>query len=260
MTIPPEGSEQQVDAEDHERWDPPFETDWFYRVSINLDGFDPIEVSATVPNLDSVDLSTATLSRIGGASERDWAFRRELYFWVGLATVASGKIESAMKRAILIGKHQRVGAFSVVDETWTRLDRMLRTVAEAQTKSPTFGEGWGAHVVSTLNWGREHRAKERRDSIVHAYWWDFADTNVMRGRFYRSGESATLATDFKRMRHDGEVLLTYASMLEELTGPNWLNLYLPRENPKDAEAESRIAWTRTPRSGPATSPDQSTPD
>jgi hypothetical protein len=55
------------------------------------------------------------VQRIGGASSRDWAFRRQLYFYVGLMTVASGKIEAAMKRAILLGRGDLHAAMVDVD-------------------------------------------------------------------------------------------------------------------------------------------------
>lgn len=227
--------------EEHARWEPPWAPEWFYLLSIELEGQPPIRFSATVPDLDTGDFAGAVVQRIGGASSRDWAFRRRLYFLIGLVTVAGGKIEAAMKRAILVGRRDRRAEMALVDENWTTLERKLRMVAKAQTSEPTI-PGWGEAVIRVLDWGVKERAKERRDDVVHAYWWDWADTNVTRSRFARSGQTFTIGGSLDALRHDGEVLLSYAGLLEELSGPFWLNLYLPREVPPGEEQAITHRW------------------
>lgn len=218
-------------------------------MSRELDGEPPIRLSATVPDLDTADFAGAVVQRIGGASSRDWDFRRRLYFFIGLITVAGGKIEAAMKRAILVGRRDRRAEMALVDENWTTLERELRKVAKAQTSAPTI-PGWGEAVIKVLDWGVKERAKERRDDVIHAYWWDWADTNVTRGRFARRGRTFTIAGSLDALRHDGEVLLTFAGLLEELSGPYWLNLYLPREIPEGEEQATAHRWEPYLRGNP----------
>lgn len=227
--------------EEHARWEPPGAPDWYYLVSLELDGEPRIRLSATVPDLDTADFAGAVVQRIGGASSRDWDFRRRLYFLIGLITVAGGKIEAAMKRAILVGRRDRRAEMALVDENWTTLERELRKVAKAQMSAPTI-PGWGEAVIKILDWGVKERAKKRRDDVIHAYWWDWADTNVTRGRFARGGRTSTIAGSLDALRHDGEVLLTFGGLLEELSGPYWLNLYLPREIPEREEQAAAHRW------------------
>lgn len=228
--------------EDRARWAPPTSPDSFYTIDINLDGHEPVRVSATVPNLETVDFASAVVQRIGGTSPRDWDFRRHLYFYIGLITVAGGKIEAAMKRAILVGKREQRGEMGLVDENWTTLEKELRKVAAGQLADPTAGRGWAEAVLFALDWGVTEKAKERRDNAVHAYWWDFADARGARGRFFRRGGSAYIAGSLDGLHHDGEVLLTFADMLEALSGPHWINFYLPREVPEGREEERQIVW------------------
>lgn len=237
------------DASLADRWEPPDTGgDFYYRVTMDLERRQPIELSASVPDMDLIEMSSARVTRIGGASPRDWRYRRSLYYYVGLITVAGGKVEAAMKRAILVGKATREGQFALVDETWTGLEKRLRNTAKQHLTASEVAIGWGQAVLTTLDWGRENRAKERRDSAVHAYWWDFADVEWMRGRFPRTGEEALWVGEAEGLRRDSQVLLEFAERLESLSGPHWLNLYLPREVPEDKERGSFIEWIPVQRS------------
>lgn len=244
---------QEIDPAEAERWIPLYDERAFYKVNFDIAGVEPMEFSGTVSaRLATVDMATAVVRRVGGPSPRDSEIRSQLYFWIGSITVAGGKIEAAMKRAILLASGPKPdGDFSQVDETWTKLEKDLRKAAESQVEAPTIAPGWGETTLEALEWGRERRAKKRRDDAVHAYWWDYADTNLARGRFFRSGESATLFTTFDTLRNDGETLLSYAEMLESLTGPYWMNLYLPRENSPEDEPPPAVKWSRIEDTDPS---------
>jgi len=79
-----------------------------------------------------------------------------------------------------------------------------------------------------LDWAVEHKVKEIRDDIVHAYWWDYAGVGITRGRFHRRGKSELIRITPEQMDEDCAALEWYADALDSALEHGWLGLHLPR--------------------------------
>jgi hypothetical protein len=209
---------------DAARWQPDGFNSW-YRMTTKLENHADMEFSTTVPDRELVEMATAIVTRIGGASMRDHSFRQQLYHWVGMATIQGGRVEAAMKRLLIIAGGDKSASFDDVDEVWSTLEKKLRQVAE-QIQPPERAR----QLVETMDWGAKRRVKQNRDDIVHAYWWEFADAGVTRGRFYRKGPNSVILAELTDLQRVCSDLQQYADALDALTMPEWLILYLPREN------------------------------
>lgn len=217
-------SDEAASPEDDERWIPPgFDMAWRLKwVSENKD--DPgFEVSVTVPPSDApVNFSEAKVSRIGGVTLADRQFRTSLYYWIGQATVLSGKIEAGMKRLLLIMGDGPSAEFSSVDHVWTTLSKRLVIAAKNDTvRGPT--------LLKVLERAEEERVKERRDNVVHGYWWDFEGIGVRVARYKRDGSSYILNVSIDYLQESCLKMGQLASDLDHLAGPDWLSVYLPSD-------------------------------
>jgi hypothetical protein len=215
-------------------WAPPGADSWYV---MKIDhapnsGRQSIEASLVVPGVDAWELGEARLSRIGGRAPRDLIFRNQLYMRIGSAAVAGGRIEAAMKRLILHMSGTLEPAFSDADDPWKTLDRKLRNAAKA------LGER-GADVITVLDWGQANKIREIRNDIIHAYWWDYSDVGITRGRVYQDGSSELIQITPDQLDADCQKLHVYADTLDSAMDGLWLNAYLPRLNYEGTEARER---------------------
>lgn len=192
------------------------------RISVELEGVPPMEFSALVPHLDTVNIASDQVARIGGPNRRDEQARVPLYFLIGAITVAGGHIEAAMKRLAILTRGSADGSFSTIDWDWTSLHAELRQ--QADTVGPPNDT-----LAHALDWAEEHQIKRKRDDVVHACWWDYADIPVTRGRFNRKSDGHNIVGTMDELKTTAEECATYAAMLEDVVGQSWLNVYLPRD-------------------------------
>lgn len=136
-----------------------------------------------------------------------------------------------MKRLILRMNGAEELLFSSVDEVWSVLEKMLRKVAAAHG---TRAED----VLRLLDLGADLKIKELRDYIVHAYWWEYSNVGVTRGRFNRRGNRELIQVVPEQLEADCARLTWYADALESAMDSGWMNVYLPRE-PGGSQRPSR---------------------
>jgi hypothetical protein len=202
-------------------WPPPGHNSW-YTVKTQLDNGYQLEFDFTLPSsVPELELSTVRLGRHGGETGEDMAFRAWLYNRIGAITIAGGHAETAMKRllALLTGD----GHFSLVDETWTTLHRKLAGQCAGPTPDPRRQA-----TAKVLAWGDQHRIKQRRDDVIHAYWWQFDGCGVVRSRFYRHQDGALMVGSREELEQDVALIFEYAQKLDGLLGEDWPRAMLPR--------------------------------
>jgi hypothetical protein len=213
-------------------WAPPG-TDSWYVMKIDQapdSGRQSIEASLVVPGVDAWQLGEARLSRIGGRAPEDLIFRNQLYVRIGAAAVAGGRIEAAMKRLILHMSGSLEPSFADSDDPWKTLDRKLRNAATA------LGE-CAAEVVKVLDWGQANNIRDIRNDIIHAYWWDYSDVGITRGRVYQDGTSELIQITPEQLDEDCQKLHEYADALDSAMDGIWLNVYLPRRNDEGVKTQ-----------------------
>lgn len=204
-------------------WAPPTAADNWYSLSIDEkpdSGRPSIHASLTLPPA-SWQLGEARVTRIGGRSQDDAVFQTWLYAHIGAAAVNGGRIEAAMKRLILSLSGALEPAFADAEAQWSTLEKKLRTAAEEH------GEN-AADIIEALNWGQENRIREIRNDIIHAYWWDYANVGITRGRVHRDGTSELILITPAQLLDDCRKLEMFADALDSAMDDRWLNIYLPR--------------------------------
>jgi hypothetical protein len=191
-------------------------------MDVNLDGGASFSMDITAPSArESANLATFRVSRHGGASEADLAFRDRLYRVIGAIVVAAGHVEAAMKRLILLLKDEQ-GGFSLVDKTWSDLHKLLLTQSRRSIPLATA-------LTEVLEWGDSKELKRRRDNAVHASWWDWDGVGVTRSRFFKKQDGANLVGAFEDLEEDAKLLFEYAEKLDLLLGADWPQAKLPRQ-------------------------------
>jgi hypothetical protein len=215
-------------------WAPPGADTW-YVLKINQapdNERQSIEASLVVPGVDAWELSDARLSRIGGRSPEDIDFQNQRYVRIGSAAVAGGRIEAAMKRLLLHMSGSLEPSFANSEDPWKTLDKKLRNAATALGKR-------GADVIKVLNWGQANNIRDIRNDIIHAYWWDYSEVGITRGRVHLDGTSELIQVTPKQLDEDCQKLINYAETLDSAMDGLWLNVYLPRRNREDAVSARR---------------------
>jgi len=207
------------------KWAPPgSDTWWIMTIEEKPEsGRQTIRASLNIPGLDSWELGEARVSRIGGRNQQDAAFQTWLYAHVGAAAVAGGRIEAAMKRLILSMSGTLDPAFADAEDQWAGLEKKLRVAASAKGERAT-------DVIEALDWGQENKVRETRNDIIHAYWWDYADAGITRGRVHRDGTSELIIITPQQLVDDVDKLQRYADALDSVMDHIWLNIYLPRNS------------------------------
>jgi hypothetical protein len=204
-----------------DQWPVPGHKFW-YKTEIKLDNGYEVSFDLTVPGVrESVDLSTVRLGRHGGPTGQDQLFRARLYERIGAVTAAGGHVETAMKRLILLLRSEQRG-FSVVDWTWTDLHKALAEEADRPD-----GDARRKRLGRVLAWGEDKEVKRRRDNVVHASWWDFDGVGVVRSRFFRRKDGATMIGSLAELEEDAGLLSGYARRLDDLLGEDWPRAMLP---------------------------------
>jgi hypothetical protein len=178
----------------------------------------------TLPSpVTTLNLSTVRVGRHGGETNADRLFQSRLYVKLGAIVVASGHIETAMKRLLLVLRGQSNFA-EVAEKSWAGLHRCLlseRTNADSRRK----------RLRRVLDWGVANRVKDRRDNAIHSYWWIFDGCGVMRSRFYLDHDQngVNMVSSLNELDEDIGVLFEYAKRLDDLLGEDWPRAMLPRE-------------------------------
>lgn len=211
-----------------DQWPPAGHKSW-YRITESLDeSGDVTEFDFSLPaGFETVDLAAARVLRHGGPNEADLAFRSQLYAHIGAVTVAGGHAEAAMKRAILVFGRADEAVFASIERmNWTDLESKLRQIAQSED-SKVSG------LTELLDWSAEHRIKGRRDDVIHAYWWDYAECGVRRGRFRRDGTSATIIGTIKDLAEDYRLITTFAMNLDDAIERSWPQARLGTANSGD---------------------------
>lgn len=202
-----------------EQWPPPGHAA-YYKFQIVLDNGYKLTFEMSLPRaVPILDLATLRIGRHGGPSEADRLFREQLYSRVGAITVASGHVESAMKRILLLLKGT-TGQFSLADKTWSQLHKAL--VRESRRPDARC-----VRLQDVIAWGEQKGVKRRRDNVIHACWWNFDDCCVVRSRFFRREDGTLIVSSLEDLEEDAEVLFEYASRLDDLVDEDWGRAMLP---------------------------------
>ena len=207
------------------KWAPPGSDTWYATTIKHApeSGRKDIEASLVVPNKESWQLTEALVSRIGGPTAADLAFRNQLYLRIGLAAASGGRIEAAMKRLILHMSGSLHPKFSDSEYTWKVLDQKLRAAASK------LGET-AKDVVAVLDWGSEKGIREIRNDLIHAFWWEYDGVGITRGRVHLDGTSELIQITLDQLDENCRALQDYADMLDSAIQNLWLTLYLPRHD------------------------------
>lgn len=205
-----------------DRWKPPGNHARYYRMEMNFDGIPPIEMSALIPSFDGVNISSAHIERIDGPNEADKAFRMKLYYIVGAAVVASGHIEAAMQRLVILTTGGRKADLSLGNWNWTQLHGELRK--QSSNNGPPNNT-----VTTSLDWAEKNDIKKIRDKFVHASWWDYADVGVVCTRIERKSSGSTILGTLEQLATEASLLHEYSAKLDDLVGDSWVNFYLPAD-------------------------------
>ena len=205
-----------------DKWKPPGDHPRYYRMTMNFDGIPPIELSALIPSFEGVNLSSAHIERIGGPSEADKRFRTQLYYIVGSAVVASGHIEAAMQRLVILTTGGKEADLSVVNWDWTRLHGEIRK--QSSNNGPPNNT-----VTAALDWAEKNAIKTIRDKFVHASWWDYADVEVVCTRIERKTSGHMMFGTLEHLAEQANLLHAYSAKLDGLVGQSWVNFYLPAD-------------------------------
>lgn len=197
---------------------------FWYKTEIRLDNGYNLCFDLTAPGaVPELNLSTVRLGRHGGDSPGDLQFRELLFSKIGAITVAGGHVETALKRLLILLKGED-GKFSSVDENCTELHKALSDECSGSSL-----DSRRSGLKDVLEWGKQKEVKRRRDNVVHAYWWIFDGCGVVRSRFHRKQDGATMIGSFEDLDEDADILFAYARRLDRLVGEDWARAMLPRE-------------------------------
>jgi hypothetical protein len=195
---------------------------FWQKMDLKLDNGYQLALDLTLPSaMPEFNLSTLRLGRHGGEVNDDRIFRARLYERIGAVTVAGGHAETAMKRLLLLLKGE--AHFSQMDENWSTLHKKLLAWCIASPDDPRV-----KRLTRLLEWGETNRVKSRRDDAIHAYWWQFDGCGVVRSRFRRKEDGASIIGSMAGLEEDAELLFQYARRLDDLLGEDWPHAMLPR--------------------------------
>lgn len=190
-----------------------------YRTKVELDSGVAFEYElAFGEGTSNVNLGSLMVDRIGGPSVADWRLREQLYYFIGMATVASGHVEAGMKRLLLV-LNGLDDHFSLVDHTWTDLVKKL-TLAAADTIEDQWVELRG-QVRHELDLMERYKLKSYRDNIIHGYVWDYDMPMVLIGRFHRRSDGATLISSLDEIKRGAARLAVCATHLDQFLVGIW---------------------------------------
>ncbi len=215
-----ESSRTPPEMSSSELW-PPDGFSTYYTVTERLDGHDDLTFDLVLPGtFAEIDLATVRIGRHGGPNADDLQFRSELYRRVGAVTVAAGNVEMAMKRLLLVLTSSTKAHFATVDEPWSTLHRKLLRQCDGSDKRRR-------ELAKALAWSEGQGIKRRRDNVIHAGWWDFAECQVRRARFARGSNGTTICASLTDLDEDVSLLTEYAERLDRLLGNDWIIARLP---------------------------------
>lgn len=224
-----------------EQW-PPSKHIMTYRMSMNLDHLDnPIVAEISLPasrNGESADISSFRYGRLNGDSADDFAFREKLYSAIGAVTVASGHAESAMKRVILVAE-AKGETFEHIEKPWSTLVKRLDAIASSN-------HALSQQVGRILDWSKKRKIAEKRNSIVHSYWWHWAGVGLARSRFTKDGKTYSVTgnlEDISTIHKDAALLFEYARRFDSLVLSTW-----PQARFLDSDLSSSSAFRKPPTS------------
>lgn len=192
-------------------------------------------------DLDSYDLATFRMWRLGGSNQADLALRANLFTLVGAITVAGGHIESEMKRILIRAEENRGATFVDVDETWTGLENRLAAVAA--------GDGpFAAEIGEALAWSKRRGIKKVRDDAVHGSWWLWDVGSVQRSRFRRRTDGELTHGQIETFMSHVPKMFDYVSRLAKIAP--WPTAILPPLPDLAPQAAIRIGLREEMRPDP----------
>jgi hypothetical protein len=218
---------------EHPLPDPPFEFEklWpppghsvTYTAKLDLDGFAPFEYQMTAPS-GVTHLSSLIVDRLDGASKADEHFRSRLYLAMGKLAVASGHVETAMKRLLIVLRGLE-NSFALVDETWTKLEETLKvesTMMGADASYPEIRTALGEHLL----WARQRHLKTHRNDFIHGSIWDFDMPVLLVSRFTRKSDGASIVSSIEDLERVARRMVEYDARLCSLLHGIWGEAMLP---------------------------------
>lgn len=201
-----------------------------YKVEVVLEEYEPYDFELSVSDADEMDLSNVIYGRLGGVTTADIELRKDLYFFIGSITVASGHIEAAMKRLILTLQGNRKRKFSLVDKTWTDLHKILTNECKKTDGSIQLVKV-RKELAAHLQWAERRGVKKNRDDFIHGSICDYAMPVILLSRFYRKVDGQEIIFKMHQIEEVANDLQAYARRLESLLHGIWHEAMLP-ESPQ----------------------------
>ncbi|MFE5700005.1 hypothetical protein [Rhodococcus koreensis] len=182
----------------------------------------PVEYVLTVPDgTQEMRLDIARPRRVGGHTPGDVKFQRNLFTMIGGIAVAAGHVEMAMKQLYVSVANSEFDLKSVGGDMWQQLEEKLLTLCDDTS-------GQRRDLKSLIDWSKSEQLRDRRNDVIHGYWWTYDIGSVRNVRYRRSGSGALMRGSLHDLADIGEKLFVYANKLEKLCGDNWPHAILAR--------------------------------
>lgn len=176
------------------------------------------EAEFTLPNgAGPAAIEEGRIARLGGDCAADHEFRAELYRAIGRVTVASGHVEAAMMRVIRVVDSDGSRFGSLTRDNWTALGKRLEGIA-------TSDHPLACKLADHLERAAQDRLKQKRDDIVHGYWWHWAGVGVTMSRYLRDGTTRVITSqhpDVAGLDGIAASLFELAEDLDRLVESKW---------------------------------------
>ncbi|MCS5734272.1 hypothetical protein [Herbiconiux daphne] len=222
-----------------------------YRVTVRGEGVPSYEYMLSMPATEdpSINASNAIVVRLGGPSQADRDRQAQIYAAVGRATVASGHIEAAMKRLVIVLRRMK-NSFALVDKTWTWLEDTLSK--EADRALPNDDHAWLRKPLRIeLDLAQKHGLKVLRDHIVHGSIWDYDMPAVLISRFDRKADGVTMQWRMEELEEAAVRLYIYGLRLDGLLHEIWAEAMLDTHDESLAGKIEQHGYIRTPDVDPS---------
>jgi hypothetical protein len=215
--------------------DPPFEfkKEWpppghfmTYNADVQFEGLPSFFYDMSAP-AGTTNMTSLIVDRLGGITDADNRFRGRLYFAMGQLAVASGHVETAMKRTLIVLRALE-NSFALVDLNWTQLDEML------ESESTRSGLGVGhpeirIKLAEHLLWAKQRDLKTHRNHFIHGSIWDYDMPVLMISRFTRKSDGTSIVASMEDLERTAKRMVEYDLRLSSLLHGIWAEAMLPAD-------------------------------
>lgn len=193
----------------------------------------PVEYVMTIPTgTERMGIGILRPRRVDGPTAADRAFQRSLFMVIGGITVAAGHVEMAMKQLIVKLTASDFDLGPVGGDMWQQLEEKLLKLCDGSTTQLR-------ELKSVIEQSKGNKLRERRNDVIHGYWWTYDIGSVRNVRHGRGGKDFVMRGALTEVADLGDALFKFANKLEKLCGDDWPYAILarggvrPSDNPDD---------------------------